>query len=425
MKPEETEYERFDRKLALECTRVFFQSTGLGCVLSDKSGEVLAEFGCGWSGCAMREAIGMPRERCIQAHHEGMQEAERFGGKYVYFCPMGLTCFTSPILGAGGAEAKITVGPFIMVDRQDFIDCELKNNPRYSEQAQREAIQILEHIPFVPPERVNHLSALLFMTVGFMNNVSSENRMLASGYSEEMQGQITSYILELKQNTSVSPYPFDKERALLQCIAHRDMEGAQRLLNELLGAVLFAEGCDLEVIKSRLYELLVMISRTAIENGADAQRMMQLSHEYRYRIAAFSSIDTLCAWLSGVIKQFMRSLFSFSGAKHANVIHRCMQHIGTNYREHITLEDTARSVYLSPAYLSRIFKQETGMTFNEYLNQVRINKARELLQQRELRMTDISLLVGYGDQSYFTKVFKRMTGMLPREYREKFLSARQ
>ena len=44
-----------------------------------------------------------------------MTEAERFGGKYIYFCPMGLTCFVSPILGEGGAEAKLTVGPFITV----------------------------------------------------------------------------------------------------------------------------------------------------------------------------------------------------------------------------------------------------------------------------------------------------------------------
>ena len=67
-------------------------------------------------------------------------------------------------------------------------------------------------------------------------------------------------------------------------------------------------------------------------------------------------------------------------------------------------------VYLSPAYLSRIFKQETGVTFNEYLNRVRVNKAKELLRRRELRMTDISLAVGYEDQSYFTKVFKRVAG---------------
>ena len=89
--------------------------------------------------------------------------------------------------------------------------------------------------------------------------------------------------------------------------------------------------------------------------------------------------DSLCLWLAGVVNHFMDDLFRFSDAKHANIIHRCTQYISVNYKERITLEDTARMVYLSPAYLSRIFKQETGVTFNEYLNRVRVNKAKELL----------------------------------------------
>ena len=54
------------------------------------------------------------------------------------------------------------------------------------------------------------------------------------------------------------------------------------------------------------------------------------------------------------------------------------QYIGENYSQKITLEGLAKMVYLSPAYLSRVFKQETGMNFNEYLNRVRIQKAQEL-----------------------------------------------
>ena len=74
-------------------------------------------------------------------------------------------------------------------------------------------------------------------------------------------------------------------------------------------------------------------------------------------------------------------------------------------------------VYLSPAYLSRIFKKETGTSFNEYLSGVRIGKAKELLRHPELRLTDIAQMVGYEDQSYFAKVFKRVTGSSPSGYR--------
>ena len=382
------EADQFDRKLAQECARAFSVSTGLGCILSDVHGQVFAEYGYGCQSCRLCEAARLPRERCVQAQIYGMSEAQRFGGRYIYFCPLGLTWFVSPIVGEGGAQAKITAGPFIMVDKPDFIACELEDGAGL-DGAQRQAAEAaLESIPFVPPQRVEPLSVLLFMAVGFMNNVSAENRLLESGRAGEIQQQISSYILELKQEESPAPYPIETERALLQSIAQQDQAQAQKLLNELLGAILFFCGGDLPRIQSRLYELLVLMSRTAIECGADCERSLQLCHEYRARIGE----------------------------------HRCTQYIATHYAEHITLDSVAQMVYLSPAYLSRVFKQETGRTFNEYLNGVRIRKAKELLAHRELRMTDIALLVGYEDQSYFTKVFKRTTGMLPRAWREKHLA---
>lgn len=416
------EQERFDRKLALECARAFSQATGLGCTLSDREGLVFAEYGYGCQSCGLCAAAGRPREACARAQIYGMSEAERFGGRYIYFCPLGLTCFVSPIVGEGGAQAKITAGPFIMVEKPDFIACELEAGPGLDEARRAAALAVLERIPSVPPQRVEPLSVLLFMAVGFLNNVSAENRLLDRERAGAIQQQISSYILAMKAEGEAAPYPLEAERALLQSIAQRDQPQAQKRLNELLGAILFACGGDMPRIQSRLYELLVLISRTAIDSGADCEQTLRLCHEYRARIGEFSTIDSLCLWLSGVTQGFMRSLFSFADAKHANLIHRCVQYIGAHYAERITLEDAARLVYLSPAYLSRVFRQETGQTFNEYLNGVRIRKAQELLCHRELRMTDIALLVGYEDQSYFTKVFKRTTGMLPRAWREKQLA---
>ncbi len=407
----------FDEKLARECAQAYAASTALGCTLSGREGRVLAEYGHGCASCRMCAAAGLPQENCVQAHIYGMQEAERFGGRYIYFCPMGLTCFVSPILGESGMQAKITVGPFLMVERADYIACELENRLWLSDAAQAKVKDVLEEIPFVPPQRVDQLARLLFMAVGFLNNVSSENRMLEAGKSGEQQGQITSYILKLKQGEDAPRYPFEKERALLQSVARQNKPQAQRLLNELLGAILFAGGRELEPVKARLYDLLVLVSRTAIENGADGEQTLELLYQYRRQMQGMQTVDALCLWLSKVLNQFMDNLFGFPSAKHANVIHRCIQYIGTHYKERITLEETAQRVYLSPPYLSRIFREETGMSFNEYLNQVRVNQAKELLQNRSLSVMDVAYLVGYEDQSYFTKVFKRSTGLLPRAYR--------
>ena len=86
-------------------------------------------------------------------------------------------------------------------------------------------------------------------------------------------------------------------------------------------------------------------------------------------------------------------------------------------RRGITLNQLAEMVYLSPSYLSRIFTKETGNSFNDYLNAVRINKAKSLLKYNDLRVADVANAVGFDDQSYFTKVFRRITGVTPVKYR--------
>lgn len=419
--PRSIEKNSFDEKLAAECARAFSASTGLGCTVSDVQGEVLCECGYGCASCELCAVGGKSREHCIRSHTYGMAEAERFGGKYIYFCPMGFTCFVSPIVGDKGSAAKITVGPFIMVERQDFIDCELAGNSALSPETAERMREVLDRIPYAEPRRVTELSNLLFMAVGFMNNVAAENRMIASGRSDELQGQISSYIMQLKETEAPPPYPFETEQKLLQSISRSEKEEAQRLLNELLGAILFSGGGDLGRIKSRVSELLVMISRTAIGQGSDPEQTLALSNEHLQAIPRMRNIEELCFWLSGVMNRYMDSIFGYADARHANIIHRCIQYVGANYGSKITLEQAARMVYLSPPYLSRIFKKETGITFNEYLNSMRITKAKELLRHQDLRLTDIAFLVGYEDQSYFTKVFKRHAGVSPSEFRNQIV----
>ena len=115
----------------------------------------------------------------------------------------------------------------------------------------------------------------------------------------------------------------------------------------------------------------------------------------------------------------MDYLFEYTDVKHANVIRKAIQYIRNHYAEKISLHSVAQEVYLSPAYFSRIFRQETGETFNAYLNTVRIEQSKKLLMDKSVRLIDISLMVGFDNQSYFTKVFKKNTGMSPLQYREK------
>ena len=413
--------EKFDYQLADECSRAFCASTGLGCTVSDTEGRLLFEHGYGCHSCGLCRAAGLPDENCIRAHNYGMMEAERFGGKYIYFCPLGLTCFVSPIIGEAGSMAKITVGPFLMVELQDFIDCELKENLHLDAPTRERVVSLLKKVPQIMPQKVQELSILLFMAVGFLNNVSAENRMLAIERSDLLQGQISGYISQLKNSRSPR-YPFELERSLLESLAQGDKPGTLQKLQEYLAALFAAGGGNPAWMNQKALELIVLLSRTLTEKGADEQQTLFWLQRCQKEVSQRKNFHDLSAWLYETLSDLLDRTAGYADDRHANIIHRCIQYIGTGYAEHLTLESAARALFLSPDYLSRIFSKETGTSFNRYLNNVRITKAKELIRSGNLRLTDISQMVGYDDQSYFTKVFRRITGMSPNEYRKKVRS---
>lgn len=406
--------QHLDFTTAKECAAAFAGATEIGCLVAVGAGQTVASFGHSCDACMVCTAMGHSKLQCAHAQMYSMSEAERFGGKYIYDCPMGLTCFVSPILGDVHSAANITVGPFLMVEKEDYIACELDVLPANCRQ---DVIDALEAVPLVSPQKVQQLSTLLFMAVGFMNKVSASNRMLALQAEDAMQGQIGSYIMALKEQKTLLAYPIETENALIKSVATIDKENSMRLLNELMGHILFLSGHQFEIVKSRLLELLTLLSRAVIAAGANEAQALAICHQARYTIQMQANTEQLCLELSKATNQLVDMVFRHLDTRHASAIHRCTRYMQQHYYEKITLESLAQMVYLSPTYLSRVFRAETGVLFSTYLNQVRIDKAKALLQHQDLRLTDIAIAIGFEDQSYFTKVFKRVVGLTPLKYR--------
>jgi AraC-like DNA-binding protein len=97
---------------------------------------------------------------------------------------------------------------------------------------------------------------------------------------------------------------------------------------------------------------------------------------------------------------------------------KVIEHLNTAYDREISVEEMARIAGLSQAWFSTTFKKETGVAASEYLIEIRIIKACELLNQTRKSVSEICYAVGFKDQSHFTKVFKRIMGMTPLDYRK-------
>ena len=123
------------------------------------------------------------------------------------------------------------------------------------------------------------------------------------------------------------------------------------------------------------------------------------------------------------LKQDLTSLLSqFLGLSHmeeGTLIDRIRQYMLDHYAENLSLSKIAQEHYLNPSYLSQLFKSKTGENISRFLEDIRVEKARELLSSLSVSVVDVAFLVGYNDARYFSKVFKKNTGMLPSVYQEK------
>jgi len=103
-----------------------------------------------------------------------------------------------------------------------------------------------------------------------------------------------------------------------------------------------------------------------------------------------------------------------------HIVQKAVKYIQNNCEEKLLIQEVADALFISRCYLSRIFKEYTGVTVNEYIVIQRVQKGKKLLQQEEYSITKISELAGFESITYFGKVFKQYTGKTPRMYRSQF-----
>ncbi len=356
---------------------------------------------------------------CKDIHIRGIRQAEEFGGKYIYFCSLSLMHWISPLIKDGVAVGGLVCGPVLTYNPEDFLINEFIKEHLYSEELLEKFRNHISKLQKIEPSRIKGLSELLYYTSAYLSNM--DRRVMKKGRSIEQQSEINNYIQYIK-TMECNPvnrhrYPIEKERDLLNQIAGGDIQGSRKTLNEILGDVFFSSGNDFQVIKSRVLELVVLLSRAALKGGADIEQIFGLNFRYLTKIHKFTKIDELSYWLSTIMTRFSNLVLSLRSPKHSDAIYRAIDYIRANFTEKITLEDVADEIYLSPAYFSKIFKEQTESNFTQYLNKLRIEKSKSLLQNTKIPIVDIAGMVGYEDQSYFTKVFKKNTGNSPGKYR--------
>jgi AraC-like DNA-binding protein/ligand-binding sensor protein len=417
------EMPNFDTREACRIVDMVYQTAGINCVLLDSDGELLyscreEETGCTF--CQTLENLIGQSLNCRNVHRYGIYQAERFHGKYVFFCPLGLVHVVSPLIINSSLEAAFLAGPVFLNDRRDFLT-DIKGKYEIPDEKMELLRDQISKIPRVDHAKLSNLTELLY----FLSSHFSEDESKKLDSQKEEAEKINEYIADhlpylqsMGGDTYANQYPIEKERELLQLISVGDKAGAKRVLNEILGHVFFSSANNFNMVKARVLELVVLLSRAALQGGASVEEIFGLNYKYLNDIDNFRNVDQLATWLARIMGRFTDCVFDLKDVKHVDVIYKALDFIKKNYMNKISLTDVAQVSNISPSYFSKVFKEEMGMNFNNYLNELRVNMSKRLLLDDSIPLVDVAFMTGFEDQSYFSKVFKKVTGSSPGKYRE-------
>lgn len=134
------------------------------------------------------------------------------------------------------------------------------------------------------------------------------------------------------------------------------------------------------------------------------------------KLGRFGNLDQILAWTSWFKEEIAGILRRRREAKPDRIAEQVREYVMEHYKERITLSQTAEALGMSQGYLSTAFKKQAGESFTSYVSEIKIEKAKELIGSRQYMMYEVSDLLGFDTPFYFSKVFKKVTGMSPKEF---------
>jgi AraC-like DNA-binding protein len=221
--------------------------------------------------------------------------------------------------------------------------------------------------------------------------------------------------------------PFDRIREfylyqepwLLAAIRLGDRREAVRIINHLLVHIYSVGEERNELLKGLLLELVVMMSRAAVEAGASQTELLGLRFAHLVELAEIDDDEDLAAWLRGALERIFTAMERQQRAAVPVLVTAVLAYLRQHLENEITREELARHVGVSAGLLSQLLKERTGRSFVELLREVRVQAACELLVTTERPLAEVAVACGFCDQSYLTHVFRDLRGVTPKQYRDR------
>lgn len=208
--------------------------------------------------------------------------------------------------------------------------------------------------------------------------------------------------------------PYQKEKYIYGKLIDKDLEGAVKGLNSMFNYLKKENSNDIKEIKHYLKQFIIFLDRSMMEFFDTKEEIINV-YKVEEDLNIINSIVELKEYLITIFRKTINKISAKRKDKKVEIIDMVKKYINEHYDEDITLEQIAEYVSFSKYYLSRIFKEVEGINYKKYLIKVRMEKAKEMLEEGE-SIKVIAFSVGYSNRNYFSSSFKKYTGIPPGQY---------
>lgn len=215
-------------------------------------------------------------------------------------------------------------------------------------------------------------------------------------------------------------YPIGKENVLIHNILAFNENQSIKVFEDIFMWIISNYQSDMVKIKSKLIELLFSIKKAI---PYEIEKNYIIEQKCLTDIINISNVNNQKLSFINYIKITVSSIGEARQRDISSLHLKIVEYINANFHKNISLNDVAKEVNLSYHYFSKFFKENMGRSFVDYLTELRIEKSKKLLSSSNMSIKEISYSTGYGDPNYYCKIFKKVTGLTPTEYKNSIIAS--
>jgi YesN/AraC family two-component response regulator len=321
----------------------------------------------------------------------------------------------------GSYKGSIVGGPSVYSDySEDMVKRMIHDLELFSEQEvillYYQSLPVIKHLDFIRAGILVYY--MIYQQLLDTDFVALQNKRMVD---HEILAENPELEISLRRQNVKFHHDYLFEKNLLSSITKGNKDELlkyMQILNEEFELGVLSKKSQLRNEKNLAISGITMATRAAMEGGLYPEIAYSLSDLYIQRLEELQDIHEVKRLTEKALGDFAERVHSSKIDKYSKPISLCQNFIFNQVYENITLSQLSELVKLTPNYLSSLFKKETGISLSEYIQKVKIDEAKYLLSLTPYSLSEICTLLNFTDQSYFIKVFKKFTGVTPKQFKD-------